>query len=117
MDIAHEIRNHLEWIDAVASLLDSEKLAGGDLQAITSHDQCALGKWLNSDDSGAYRNLPEFHQLVESHQAFHELAGELILSLRQGKEADAMAAHGRFIQRSREVISLLRVLEAHSSED
>jgi hypothetical protein len=116
MDIAQEIEKHLEWIDAVASLLDDEKLAEEDVRSVSRHDQCELGKWLDSEASQALRGSPEFHKLVASHQAFHDLAGKMILSLQQGRDSEAVEAHGQFIRMSREVIGLLQALQADSNE-
>ena len=111
MDIAQEIEKHLEWIDAVASLLDDEKLAEEDVRNVSRHDQCELGKWLDSEASPALRETPEFEKLVASHEAFHDLAGKMILSLQQGQDSEAIEAHGQFIRMSQEVIGLLQALQ------
>lgn len=116
MDIAREIEQHLEWIDAVASLLDDEKLAKEDVRNVSRHDQCELGKWLDSEASPALRDTPEFEKLVHSHEAFHDLAGKMIRSLQQGHDAEAIEAHGHFIRMSREVIGLLQALQEKGNE-
>ena len=117
MDIENEITNHLVWIEAIASLLDSEKLVEGDIQEINRHDQCLLGQWLSSEASQAFRGLPEFQRLVDSHQAFHELAAKLIVSLQQGQDSEAIKAHGQFIQSAREVVGYLHVLQTHAGKN
>mgnify|MGYP001816202240 CR=1 FL=1 len=117
MDIEKEITNHLLWIEAIASLLDSEELADEDIQQITRHDQCSLGQWLNSDAAHAFRELPEFRKLLESHEEFHELAAKLIVSLQKGRDAEATKAHGQFIRMSQEVIGYLQVLRTYTGEN
>jgi hypothetical protein len=116
MDIAEEIEKHLEWIDAVASLLDDEKLAKEDVRNVSRHDQCELGKWLDSEASPALRGAPEFEKLVHSHEAFHDLAGKMIRSLQQGQDSEAIAAHGQFIRMSQEVIGLLQAIQEKSNK-
>ena len=115
MDLGQEITNHLEWIDTVASLLNNEELVEEDFQEITRHDKCALGQWLESEASQSFKDLPEFKKLVETHEAFHKLAGDLVLSLQQGQEADAIEAQEEFLQMSHDVVHYLQVLQEASS--
>ena len=75
MNLEREISDHLEWIDAVASLLGEEQIPAERLQVISSHDSCSLGKWLQSDAPGELRASAEFDRLTESHERFHQLAG------------------------------------------
>jgi hypothetical protein len=111
MDLTQEITNHLEWIDSIASLLNNEQLSEDDLQEISAHNQCELGHWLDSDESSVFNDLPAFQKLTESHQQFHKLAGDLLSSLQQGNENEAIAAQEKFIQMSHQVISSLQALE------
>ena len=117
MDIEKEITNHLVWIEAIASLIDSEKFVEEDIQEINRHDQCSLGQWLDSEASQAFMGLPEFQRLRDSHQAFHELAAKLIVSLQQGQDSEAIKAHGQFIQMSREVVGSLQVLQTYAGKN
>jgi hypothetical protein len=55
--------------------------------------------------------LPEFQDLIESHDAFHKLAGNLISALRQGKEEEAIKSEVEFIEMSQKVISHLYALQ------
>lgn len=115
MNLKQEITNHLEWIDTMASLLGSEDIAEEKLQLIIQHDQCLLGQWLGSDDSAGYKQLPEFDKLIESHDAFHKLAGNLITALQQGKETEALESQAQFIEMSKKVISYIKILQSHTS--
>ncbi len=116
MDIGQEITNHLEWIETIASLLDSEKISREDLQVITQHDKCALGQWLNSEASMKFKDLPEYEKLIESHEAFHKLAGNLITALQLDKEAEAIESQGHFIEMSQKVIGYLHILQEDTNK-
>lgn len=116
MNLGQEITNHIEWIETIASLLGSEEITEEELQVITQHDKCLLGHWLNSDASTEFKKLPEFEKLIESHDAFHKLAGNLITAMQLGKEADAIESEAEFIEMSQKVISYIQILQEHSSE-
>ena len=112
MDLKLEITNHLDWIDDIVGLLESEQISDEQLQSITRHDTCALGHWLNEEASQKFRDVPELEKLIESHAAFHDLAGKLITALKKDDEIEAIDAQQQFIERSQEVIAYLRVLDA-----
>lgn len=111
MDLSQEIANHLEWMDTVASLINNEKFSEEDLQEISSHDKCDLGQWMESEASQALHGLDEFQKLIESHEAFHKLAGKLIELYQQGKESETLEVEEQFIHMSQEVITHLQMLE------
>ena len=115
MDLAQEIENHLEWIDSIASLLEVEEFSDVDFQKITSHDACELGQWLSSEGADLYGKLPEFSQLIDSHEAFHKLAGEMIAAIRSGDEKKAVELEEGFISMSQEVVGHLQHLQEVSS--
>lgn len=111
MDLGQEITNHLVWIERIASFLDQGEFSDEDLHEVASHDQCQLGQWLASDAAVGLKGLPEFERLTTSHEAFHQLAGELISALQTGNEANALKVQEDFIGMSREVIDCLQVLQ------
>ena len=116
MDIGQEITNHLEWIETIASLLDSEEITQEELQVITQHDKCMLGQWLNSEASMKFKDLPEYEKLIESHKAFHKLAGYLITALQLDKESKAIESHKQFIEMSQKVIDYLHIFEENTNK-
>jgi methyl-accepting chemotaxis protein len=116
MDIGQEITNHLEWIETIASLLGGDKITQEDLQAITQHDKCALGQWLNSEDSMKFKNLSEYEKLIESHKEFHKLAGNLITALQLDKEAEVIESQELFIEMSKKVIDYLHILQENTNK-
>ena len=87
-----------------------------DLRAITQHNKCSLGHWLNSDASTKFKNLLEFEKLIESHDVFHKLAGSLITALQLGKEAKAIELQTQFIEMSQKVINYIQILQENSGE-
>ena len=115
MDLGQEIENHLEWIDGIASLLGAESFTEEDLQKITSHNTCELGQWLGSEGQELYKEIPEFSQLVDSHELFHKLAGELIEAIQSGKEIKAVEVEEEFISMSQEVVGYLQILQQASN--
>jgi len=114
MDLGQEIENHLEWIDGIASLLGAETFTEEDLQKITSHNTCELGQWLSSEGPGLYKETPEFSQLVDSHELFHKLAGELIEAIQTGEENKAVEVKEDFISMSQKVVGYLQLLQEAS---
>lgn len=112
MDLRQEITNHIRWIDSLASLLDSSELSEERLNAISEHDKCALGKWLNSDESRDFQAMPEFAKLVESHKAFHELAGSMVAAVKLDEETEVLALQARFIEESQKVVGYLQQMQA-----
>lgn len=116
MDIGQEIANHLAWMENVISLLGNEEITQDDLDAITQHDRCALGKWLNSEASLEFRDQPGLEQLNESHEAFHKLAGKLISALQEENEAEAIALQEQFVEMSQQVIASLSTLQKKTSK-
>ncbi|MCW8932869.1 MAG: CZB domain-containing protein [Gammaproteobacteria bacterium] len=115
MNLGQEITNHLEWIDTIASLLGNEEITEQDLQLVTQHDQCSLGQWLNSEASSEFKNFSEYEKLIESHNAFHKLAGNLITALQQGNEHDALESQVQFVEMSQKVIRYLKILQENTS--
>jgi hypothetical protein len=115
MDLGQEIENHLEWIDGIASLLGAEEFSEAELQKIISHNACELGQWLSSEGSGLYSGMPEFSQLVDSHELFHKLAGELIAAIQSGEEKKAVEVEEDFIRMSQQVVGYLQLLQEVSN--
>lgn len=111
MNLGQEITNHLTWIDSIASTLGKTELSSEELAAISQHDRCALGQWLDSKESVDLQKMKEFQELVDSHDAFHGLAGDLIDALQAGREEQALALQEQFIAMSQRVITLLRLLQ------
>lgn len=115
MDFAREIEKHLQWIEAVASLIGDEARPAEAVQQVSRHDQCALGKWLSTEGAATLGDFPEFEQLEASHKAFHTLAGELISAFDAGDETRTMALEEAFVASSQEIIAHLEALQAHAA--
>jgi len=111
MDIKQEIVNHLEWIEGLVSLIDKDEVTQDELKTVTQHDKCALGQWLQSEEASNFKDWPEFEKLVESHEAFHNLAGRLIAAVGKNQEAEAMESKEQLFAMSKKVIGYLHVLQ------
>lgn len=111
MDLKEEITNHLEWIEKIAALLGDQEITDEVLERVRSHDNCELGRWLNSEESKGYKGFPEFPELVDSHNVFHELAAEMIAALQKNDEASALELEQHFIEMSQKVVGCLQALE------
>lgn len=116
MDIDHEINKHLEWIETIASLLGDEDITQEEVEEISRHDRCALGQWLDSEDSTRFKDMPELEELKESHEAFHNLAGQLITAFEAGKEAEAIESQEKLVEMSKKVVGYLYLLQLNSGE-
>lgn len=114
MDIDQEIMKHLDWIESVVSLLGRETASRKEIDAVSRHDLCELGRWLESEESDKYRDFEEFGSLKEQHKLFHAMAGELILAAEAGNEQRAVASQEKFIAVSQQVVGLLTALRDHS---
>ncbi len=111
MDLKQEIKKHLDWIEAVASLLGDSEMSDDEIQKISRYDQCALGQWLSTKASTDFSDMPKLDELNEAHKAFHQLAGNCILALQQGNEAEMMELQQQFLLMSQKVISSLNQLQ------
>lgn len=111
MDLAQEIENHLQWIETIATLLNNEGYSEEDLQEISGHHNCDLGHWIDSDESNDYKDLEEFKQLEQSHEAFHKQAARMLEALQQGNESLILEAEEDFLFMSQEVIGHIQMLQ------
>ena len=117
MDLELEISNHLEWIDTIASMINDESLDESDYKELTDHDHCALGQWMKSEDSKTLWDLEEFKALTHSHEVFHNLAGEMVAFIEQGKADEALNCEQQFIHASQQVVQHLQALHDTSSTE
>lgn len=115
MDIDQEIAIHLEWIESLVSLIGAESIPDEAIEELSHHDRCEMGRWLNSDESSAFRDFPAFGDLKANHQAFHSVAGDLIKAFRAGDEPRVEALQDAFLTASRNVIAHLTALKAHAA--
>lgn len=79
IDIA--IENHIKWVVAFNTALTDASPHEFDLPKARDDSACALGGWLNSTDSYDILGQDFHHRAVALHSTFHEIAGEVIVSL------------------------------------
>jgi hypothetical protein len=110
MEIEREIAHHLEWIEGVSELLGTSQLDDDKLAAISRHDHCALGQWLESDEARGRASAEMLNDIQRRHGQFHQLAGELITAAQNNEEQDAVALQQAFIETSHQLIVDLTAL-------
>ena len=62
-------QNHLAWRDRIKDYFLG--IAPSDPEFV-NHNECKLGRWLNSSESDNFKNLIIFKELLEVHQTMHE---------------------------------------------
>jgi methyl-accepting chemotaxis protein len=70
--------DHAEWVERVAShIRDEIKL---DVESLTDHTTCRLGKWYYGDGMDQCGELPSFKALEEPHKKIHSLGKDVVLA-------------------------------------
>jgi methyl-accepting chemotaxis protein len=70
--------DHAEWVERLAShIRDEIKL---DVESLTDHTTCRLGKWYYGDGMDQCGELPSFKALEEPHKKIHSLGKDVVLA-------------------------------------
>lgn len=102
--------DHLLWKWKVYHMLLG--LDTSDIEDVSSHHACRLGRWYEGEQSAAYKTLPVFKELEAPHQAVHDYAKLAIEKYHAGDITGAEAAYEQLQAASDRVIHLLSELEA-----
>lgn len=79
---------------------------------------CQLGMWINSSESGPFRGLPEFDQLHEAHQKFHQSGALIIEKLHVGHRSEAaLIFKNEYNQALRRIVQSLTDINKHLQQD
>lgn len=109
MDFDLAIKAHSSWKIKLQNYL--EKPDGSiDVDQLQRDNVCDLGCWLHGPDTLAYKNLPEFQELIKEHKAFHAAAADIVRRKDKGEnitEDIALGAKSPFSAHSSRVIVLL----------
>lgn len=100
--------DHLLWKWKVYNMLLG--LETPDLEQVSSHETCRLGKWYYGNISAQFKDLPAFKQLEEPHQAVHQYAKQAVQYYIEGDVTGAEKAFEHLHKASDTVISLLSKL-------
>lgn len=75
-------------------------------------DQCSLGQWIAERRQGAYRHLPEMHELDRQHRLIHEQANRLMDLHLAGRGEEALAGFGEVQALADSILGLFQTMEA-----
>lgn len=75
---------------------------------------CQLGMWLNGAEFELLRSLPEFDQLRDAHQKFHQLGAQIVEKLQLGhRDEAAQIFKNEYNQSLRRIIQSLTHINQH----
>ncbi len=72
--------------------------------SVTSHHECALGKWLDEHSSEEYAQSPEWQALLKDHEAIHTGVQELVNSDTSGENMEAFYAISKQLEHSMQLV-------------
>jgi hypothetical protein len=102
--------DHRVFVARVAEAVAGEiRLSPADL---STHHTCRLGRWYDNVSDVTMSSLPAFTNLLDPHRDVHRKGRDVLLSLAEGREADAHARMAELEDLSRHVIGLLDRLGA-----
>lgn len=79
---------------------------------------CQLGRWISGQEFAPFRELPEFTQLSEAHQQFHQLGRLIIERLKMGDRSGAESIFkNEYSQSLRRTIQALTEINKHLHQD
>lgn len=69
---------HVAWTHRLEGKLNGDNPEELDVATVASDCDCKLGKWIHSSAKQQFGDVPEYHQLRETHADFHRKAGEIL---------------------------------------
>lgn len=102
------ITDHLLWKWRIYNMIMGFETI--ELEDITSHHQCRLGKWYYGDLPEHVKQLPAYKKLEKPHQDVHNCAKYAVEQFQQEQIDEAKKALERLEKASNEVVSLLNEL-------
>lgn len=76
------IRGHIGWVHRFRAALAGSVVEEFDLTLVSDDTACALGKWLAEPSTLTLMGNDYLNRTVALHGTFHEIAGEVVASLR-----------------------------------
>lgn len=111
LDIDLAIAGHKIWRDHLRYFIDGIDQDDITVERAADHTGCSLGQWIHG--SGAqYNFFDTYGELVAEHQAFHEIAAQIMRLQLAGQQLQAEAMlENTFDPKSAKVIDLLQSLK------
>lgn len=96
---------HIKWKLRLKGVIDGTGTEVLDPRIVARDDQCALGKWINTEGTKQFGTHPEFISVVNAHTHFHKCAGHTLELALDGKvkEAEDDLIGGEFAKASLQV--------------
>ncbi|MDD2863196.1 MAG: methyl-accepting chemotaxis protein [Methylococcales bacterium] len=114
IDLDGALKKHADWkVKLRTAIANRETL---DAETISKDNCCDFGKWLHSEDTHPHiAHLQSYHDCVERHADFHQVAGTIahIINAKKYEDADRMLndSNGDFIKNSGAVGSAIMRLK------
>jgi methyl-accepting chemotaxis protein len=113
LDLSAARKAHLEWKGRLHRFLTGEiELRETD---VSSHKDCAFGKWYYSDGLSKHGDLPSLREVEDPHRQLHELAREVVKTKLAGDPRRAAELAGRVNVLSERIYGLLSAAEHESA--
>jgi len=93
-DIEQIKKSHLEWSTKIDKALKKEIILKPD--EVTSHKDCAFGKWYKENQGHKMASHPVYEVLGKQHEQIHSLCFEIASLIERGEESKVNDAMGRF---------------------
>lgn len=108
-------RAHLDWVARAESMLAGNSIIHE--YEVTSHTECALGRWYFGRGQHEWGRLPEFQAIDAPHRAAHESLVVLVRAYERGQNKVAATALTDLKRASQQVIDALDRLEQRVGHD
>jgi hypothetical protein len=111
--IESAIASHQAWVARFRSILSGISTEKIDPDVARDDLRCAFGQWLHSET--ARFDNPVSHERVKAlHRAFHEIAGEITVMIRDNHERAGIDAYMiEFDNLSKQLVGLLRTMKSN----
>ena len=78
--------SHRKWADQIAAYVSAP--TEQELPALGAQE-CRFGRWYQGSGISAYGHLAEFQEIGDDHQRIHDLAGDLVALVKEGRQREA----------------------------
>jgi methyl-accepting chemotaxis protein len=92
MNLNEALSAHADWKVKLRSAIFQKSTL--DAVSLGRDDCCAFGKWLRGEARIKYGSQEVYRECIESHTAFHRMAGKIATLINAGKYEEAETALG-----------------------
>jgi hypothetical protein len=89
LDFEAAIKAHQAWKGRLSSLVAGASTERLDYRIVCRDDQCILGQWIHGDGRRVFGGTALFESVRVTHAQFHQLAGQVVLAVEDGRPDDA----------------------------